>query len=125
MNKKKSGSNNFNKVNVQTNFNYGNDFEYSNNYEMINSNNEDIEINNNEEMINDNIEEENENLDNIENNPEFYRTNNFDFSQGQNVPLNFDYKSRTSPDFARFNESIQNKNFSQSDINFENISNNN
>ena len=89
-------------------------------------NNEDIDINNDEEeMINDNYEEENENLENYdenENNKEFYQTNNFEYSKdkGQNIPLNFDYKSRTTPDFPKFNESNQIKNFSQSDINFEN-----
>ena len=92
---------------------------------MINNNNEDIDINNNEEMINDNEEEENENSENMEDNKEFYRTNNFDYSQGQNYPLNFEYKSKTNPDFAQFNESNQIKNFSQSDIHFENMSNNN
>ena len=45
--------------------------------------------------------------------------------ENQNLPLNFDYRSKTTPDFAKLNDEIQNKNFSQSDINFENISNNN
>ena len=94
----------------------------------MSNNNEDIDINNDEEeMINDMYEgeNENENLENFDNdniNKEFYQTNNFEYSQGQgqNIPLNFDYKSRTTPDFSKFNESNQNKNFSQSDINFEN-----
>ena len=96
------------------------------------NNNEDIDINN-PEMINNEEEQdenenemenenENENFEESENdnNNNFYGTNNFDYSKSQNLPLNFDYKSRTNPDFTRFNEQNNNHNFSQSDINFEN-----
>ena len=43
-----------------------------------------------------------------------------EYNQGQNLPLNFDYKSKTTPDFTKLDEEFENKNFSQSDINFEN-----